>query len=253
MKAVKKNTSVIRHYHISLMVFLLALGLTPASLMSNGASANTETVTEKASNVADTPKIKGENTVSEVKIAEISEEYAEDTEEVGEEYEVYTEPAPVEVVQEEVAYTAPVVYDQINIAGNTIPIFYSSDTMIDAGHQAALYGNHFIYGHNTADVFGGLAGMRIGDYFTVTLDGVTRTYQVVNSDLRTKKHFEGDIIRRTNVSGMTVLTKMKIMKAITAYGEYNGGHYDYILMTCAGTSYGNGDASHRLILMANQV
>ena len=147
----------------------------------------------------------------------------------------------------------PVAYDQINIAGNTVPIFYSDNTLIDAGNQVGLYGKHFLYGHNATNVFGGLSGMNIGDRFTVTLNGVTKTYQVVNYDLQTKSHFEEEVTVETKLTGVRVVTTMKMMKAITAYGEYDGIRYDYILMTCAGTSYGNGDASHRLILMANEV
>ncbi len=227
MKAKKSKSSATRHYHISLMVFLVALGLTPASLMPD---ANAGKVTEQAVKTVDAPKLESKKAVAEVEIAEISDAYTVDE--------------PVAPVPD---------YDQINIAGNTIPIFYSNNTLIDAGNQVGLYGSHFLYGHNSANVFGGLSGMGIGSYFTVTLGGETKTYQVVNTDLQTKSHFEGDVIRKTVVSDVTVLTKMKMMKAITAYGEYNGGRYDYILMTCAGTSYGNGDASHRLILMANEV
>lgn len=222
MKVGKKKILAIRHYHISLLVFLVALGLVPASFISNANAENTERVTERATTVVDNPEIKTENIIPEIEIAEISEDYLAD-------------------------------YDRIEIAGNTVPIFYSSSTLIDAGSQVGLYGGHFLYGHNTANVFGGLSQMGIGDYFTVTLGGETKTYQVVNQDLQAKSHFEGEVIRQTTVSNMRVLTSMKIMKAITAYGEYNGNYYDYILMTCAGTSYGNGDASHRLILMANEV
>ena len=31
------------------------------------------------------------------------------------------------------------------------------------------------------------------------------------------------------------------------------GRYDMVVMTCYGTSYGNGDASHRLVLFANRI
>ncbi len=229
MKVIKKTT-LMRRYYISLLVFLLALGLVPAGFIASGVSAETEQApTEKVSESVETPGAI-EIAVSEVETGEISDDY-----EVAE------------------AFYEPVVYDQINIAGNTIPIFYSDNTLTDAGNQAGLYGEHFIYGHNTANVFGGLYGLGIGDRFTVTLSGVTKTYQIVNTDLQTKTHFEGETVHRSKLSGMTVMTRMKIMKAITAYGEYNGESYDYILMTCAGTSYGNGDASHRLILMANEV
>ena len=301
MKAKKSNSSATRHYHISLLVFLIALGLAPVSLMSGGASANAEkpseqnagnntekssilnkdisgttkifsadddllwgdpfkkpAVDETSAEVAQTEEISAAEEVQpdENTNSEVSEEPAYEPQVAYETPVVYEIPVAYETpvaYEAPVVYEPPVVYDQISIAGNNIPIFYSDNTLIDAGSQVGLYGNHFLYGHNTANVFGGLSGMNIGDYFTITLGGQTRTYQVINRDLQTKSHFEGDVIRKTVVSGVTVLTKMKMMKAITAYGEYNGGHYDYILMTCAGTSYGNGDASHRLILMANEV
>ena len=246
MKVKRIKSSAISQYHISLMVFLIALGLVPASLMSN---VRAENVTEQAAKITEAPRMEVEEAISKIETGEIADDAAIEA------ASTYEAPAVYETVAYEapIVYEAPVVYDQINIAGNAIPIFYSDNTLIDAGSQVGLYGSHFLYGHNTANVFGGLSGMNIGDYFTVTLGGQTRTYQVVNSDLQTKSHFEGEVIRKTAVSGMTVLTKMKMMKAITAYGEYNGAYYDYILMTCAGTSYGNGDASHRLILMANEV
>lgn len=244
MKVINRKV-LIRRYHISLMVFLLALGLVPASLISNAASAETErAATEKLNEQIEEAK-DTETVVSEVKVTDIVEDFAvyepvyevAEARETYETYEVFDTPS----------------YDRIDIAGNSVPIFYSSDTLIDSGGQAGLYGEHFIYGHNTANVFGGVANLEIGDYFTVTLSGTTKTYQIVSADLQTKTHFEGDVVRKTTMSGMTIMTTMKMMKAITAYGEYNGNYYDYILMTCAGTSYGNGDASHRLILMANEV
>ncbi len=291
MKAKKSKFSATRHYHISLMVFLVALGLTPISLMSRGVSANTEGTpehnTESSVEKSTALKLKISETTNVFPVEEdypwgdpfresVSKEILTKTDQTEKDLvdnistgeTPATEITAVEAVATEeilaeptyeiaTDYETPVyelpVYDQINIAGNTIPIFYSNNTLIDAGNQVGLYGSHFLYGHNSANVFGGLSGMGIGSYFTVTLGGETKTYQVVNTDLQTKSHFEGDVIRKTVVSGVTVLTKMKMMKAITAYGEYNGGRYDYILMTCAGTSYGNGDASHRLILMANEV
>ena len=299
MKANKSKSLATRRFHASLVVFLVALGLIPVSLTTNGASANTEKTAEQTAKTVDTPKIDdnlkingifkiddafkfafdeeeeiiGVEETSEIEAtSEVEEsgpnieveapvvsnepviEEAVATVEVQPTYETVVYEIPVyDATVETPVYEAPVVYDRIEIAGNTVPIFYSDNTLIDAGDQAGLYGEHFIYGHNTANVFGGLSGMGIGSYFTVTLNGVTKTYQVVNFDVQTKSHFEGDVIRRTQLTGVTVLTKMKMMKAITAYGEYNGGRYDYILMTCAGTSYGNGDASHRLIMMANEV
>ena len=34
---------------------------------------------------------------------------------------------------------------------------------------------------------------------------------------------------------------------------FDGVQYDMALMTCYGTSYGNGDASHRLVIFANMI
>ncbi|MBQ8991820.1 hypothetical protein IJ103_02025 [Candidatus Saccharibacteria bacterium] len=265
MKVTNKGAK--RNYHISLLVFLIALGLVPASLLTSGAFAETEQasaeqVIEPEAEKAEEPKQNEPelaNPIDEPASAPVEEPTTAETA-VNITYTVeeptYVEPTAQEyvapVAQE---YVAPAVeiYDQINIAGNTVPIFYSSDTLIDAGSKVGLYGEHFLYGHNTANVFGGLQYLSVGSQFTVTLNGNTKTYQIVGSDLQTKSHFEGETIITTKMTGMTVKTKMKIMKAITAYGEYGGNYYDYILMTCAGTSYGNGDASHRLVLFANAV
>lgn len=234
MKVTSKK-ALQRRYHISLLVFLFALGLLPASLMTSGVFAETEReVTERVAEPDETPEGETIEAISKVEIKEVAEEYA-----------VYEEPVVTEVVQTTYALPAVQVADQISIAGNTIPIFYSSNTLIDAGDQVGLYGTHFLYGHNTANVFGGLAHLGEGARFTVTLGGETKTYQVVRRVLQLKSHFEGT----TTVSGRT----MKVMKAFTAYGGYEDNYYDYILMTCAGTSYGNGDASHRLVLFANEI
>lgn len=220
MKVIKK-TAVVRRYYTSLLAFLLALGLVPASFISNGVQAEAET-----------------------KVAEVNPEYTPNFR------DELTELAPsmMEIANDYVATP-----DSIYIAGNDIPIFHSSNTMIDAGNEVGLYGSHFLYGHNTAHVFGGLRYLGVGDRFTVTLDGVTRTYQIMNTDTREKSYFEGSFYRQKKMPGMVVFEPVRVMNAITSNGEYQGQYYDYIIMTCAGTSYGNGDASHRLILMANEI
>lgn len=242
MKVIKK-TAAVRRYYTSLLAFLLALGLMPASLISNGTKAEAETKVAEV-NPENTPAFKNELTIVEPSIAEIVSDYiAPQDEPVGE----------IAVASEDFAGYYNAAPDAISIAGNYIPIFYSSNTLIDAGNEVGLYGEHFMYGHNTSHVFGGLRYLGVGDRFTVTLGGVTRTYQIMNIDTREKSYFEGSFYRQKKMPGMVVFEKVKMMNAITANGEYQGQYYDYILMTCAGTSYGNGDASHRLILMANEV
>ncbi|MBQ9029543.1 hypothetical protein IJ114_02105 [Candidatus Saccharibacteria bacterium] len=242
MKVIKK-TAAVRRYYTSLLAFLLALGLVPASFISNGTKAEAETKVAEA-NPENTPMLRNELATVEPDVAEIATDYMVSLDAPADEITVATD--------DFVGYHS-IAPDVINIAGNYIPIFYSSNTLIDAGNEVGLYGEHFMYGHNTSHVFGGLRYLGVGDRFTVTLGGVTRTYQIMNTDTREKSYFEGSFYRQKKMPGMVVFESVKIMKAITANGEYQGQYYDYILMTCAGTSYGNGDASHRLILMANEI
>lgn len=126
--------------------------------------------------------------------------------------------------------SAPVYRDTISITGNTVEIFKSSDTKIDAGNRVALFGK-LLYAHNYASIFGKIGSAKS---FSVTLDGVTKNYQVVK------------------VVTLTKAETANFMRAFK-YGQYLGQSYDYVLMTCAGTIYGNGDASHRMIVFANAV
>ena len=133
------------------------------------------------------------------------------------------------------ANVATIQYDHININGHIVPIFYSSDTMIDAGGQAGLFnykGNYrLIYGHNTPQVFGILSSLPIGTTFTITIGGNTTTYRITNSATYDKA------------------TVQSYMKRISKYGQLpDGSVHSFVLMTCAGTSYGNGDASHRTLV-----
>ena len=38
-----------------------------------------------------------------------------------------------------------------------------------------------------------------------------------------------------------------------AHARHSGVQYDLSIMTCYGTSFGNGDASHRLVIFANAI
>ena len=254
----KKKVTPERRFYVQLAVFLLTLGILPASLLSGDA-------------IADTTREVPEST-TEVVDAKSQLDYPDETTtvELSEDYQPAPEPETTQTVitqtptqnstpvqstgiTQTITVTVVAPPDQIVIGGNTIPIFYSSNTLTDSGTSAGLYGDHFIYGHNTSDVFGNLASLPNGTRFTVSLNGTTKTYQIVGRDLQEKSHFEGVTLHKTVTSGLTMTTKMKIMTAITRYGEYDGNFYDYIIMTCAGTSYGNGDASHRLVIFANEV
>ena len=128
----------------------------------------------------------------------------------------------------------------ISILGRTIDLFVSNDTSINAGSKVARfisgnYNGQFYYGHNSSNVFAGLANLPIGSTFTINLDGINYTYRVEN------------VVTVPNDEALA-----KNMKYI-ARANYDGRSYDISLMTCAGTPYGNGNATHRTILFANNI
>ena len=94
-----------------------------------------------------------------------------------------------------------------------------------------------IYGHNTANLLGNLGSLGVGSNFTVTDGGVTTRY-VVSAKVLYEKTADGYLNSDPYLMGDIVTTAM--------------GH-NLALMTCAGTSYGNGDASHRLVVYADAV
>ena len=94
-----------------------------------------------------------------------------------------------------------------------------------------------IYGHNTANLLGNLGSLGVGSNFTVTDGGVTTTYRV-SAKVMYEKTADGYLNSDPYLMGSIMQTAM--------------GH-NLALMTCAGTSYGNGDASHRLVVYADPV
>ena len=145
----------------------------------------------------------------------------------------YEEPEPV--------YVAP--NDSITIAGRTLDIVDVSDTTVDAGGHVNKYGDRFLYGHNTSNVFGGLTSLGVGSRFSVTYDGDTTYYAVTQIVIYEKNRDTGKL--QLNGAG-------SYMRSV-ANAKYDGVQYDLSIMTCYGTSYGNGDASHRLVLFANAI
>lgn len=122
----------------------------------------------------------------------------------------------------------------ITITGRTLPIFKVSHTLTDSGDAVAQYGDKFLYGHNTAPVFRDLASLQIGSRFTISRSGSTKIYQI--------RHFET----------MTKSDTANFMWAIV-HADFRGQTYDLSLMTCAGAPRPGRDATHRLILFADQI
>ncbi len=134
-------------------------------------------------------------------------------------------------------YTAsqPVQYSSyIDIAGRTLRIEDVNDTLIDSTDHVNRWGKKFLYGHNTAGVFGPIRNLSAGATFTVLMDGELHTYQIMYTE---------------------TMEKLKVEQHMTgiAYANYGGNRYDLSLMTCAGRSLGGGDATHRFVVFANRI
>ncbi|MBR5027564.1 hypothetical protein IKX64_03215 [Candidatus Saccharibacteria bacterium] len=178
------------------------------------------------------------------------------------EQEVKVESAPVvqntvaktPVTQAPKASTTPVVKspepvrDSITIAGKTLSITTVSDTTVDSGnhvnrYKKGSYDGRFLYGHNSAGVFGGLKNLGVGATFKVTLEGVTHIYRIAKTVIFDKNVEKGTIELGDGVNYMGQVAKAK----------FGGTQYDLSIMTCHGKSLGGGDATQRFVIFANRI
>ncbi len=112
-----------------------------------------------------------------------------------------------------------------------------ADTAYSLRYDGLYKFKKMIYGHNSWDLLGNLANRYVGEIITVTEGGITKDYQVMAVQVYRKTedgNLENDPGLMNNI-------------ATTALG------YDMALFTCYGTSYGNGDASHRIAVFVNAV
>lgn len=132
--------------------------------------------------------------------------------------------------------------NSINIAGRTLGVVDVANTTVDAGGHVNRYGGKFYYGHNSGAVFGGLTTLGVGSTFSIVDGGGSTTnYRV-----------EKVVIFEKNNGQLQINGTGNYMNAV-AGAIHLGTHYSVSIMTCYGTSYGNGDASHRLVLFANAI
>ena len=150
------------------------------------------------------------------------------------------EPEPVIVP----TYVAPVYVapaNNIQIAGRVIEIVDVASTEVNAGNHVNKYGEKFLYGHNSAGVFGGLYNVGAGSVFAMSYGGTTRNYQVMQV-----------VVFKKNDGMLQLEGEGNYMGAVSR-ARYAGVNYDLSMMTCYGTMYSGGDASHRLVLFANAI
>ena len=150
------------------------------------------------------------------------------------------EPEPVIVP----TYVAPVYVapaNNIQIAGRVIEIVDVASTEVNAGNHVNKYGEKFLYGHNSVGVFGGLYNVGVGSVFAMSYGGATRNYQVMQVVVFEKN------------DGMLQLEGEGNYMGAVSRARHAGVNYDLSMMTCYGTMYSGGDASHRLVLFANAI
>lgn len=158
------------------------------------------------------------------------------------------EPAPAPALVATVAYkpvyVAPAApANHLDIAGRSLTVEYTDSTAVNAGSVVKFYNNKFLYGHNSGAVFGFLPSVGVGQSFSLTYNGTVNTYRVSNK------------IEYAKTSATTLgigNTTYKMGHVANGY-DPNEVRHSIVIMTCSGTSYGNGDASHRLVLFADAI
>ena len=138
--------------------------------------------------------------------------------------------------------TKPAKY--LSYGGRDIELVEVASTDLDAGSSVFKYGDKFIYGHNSAAVFGGLEGLGYGT-FSITINGATRQYAIVNRIIYDKNVKLGILQRNHAGSYMTAVAN--------AIDKDTLVHYDLAMMTCHGTMLPGGDATERLVVFANEI
>jgi hypothetical protein len=138
---------------------------------------------------------------------------------------------------------APAKWDHISLAGHNITVEATASTAVDAGNVVKVYKDRFFYGHNSGTVFGFLPSVGVGTTFTVERGGVTRTYRISN-----KIQYAKSSATTLNYNGKDIS-----MGHVALGYDVNEVKHSIVLMTCSGTSYGNGDASHRTVLFADAI
>ena len=135
-------------------------------------------------------------------------------------------------------------YAILRIAGKTICMFYTNSLENDAGSKVAFYKDVFLYGHNTSAVFSILHTLPVGTTFSITKSGQTKTYKITAKQIFCD--YSNPSYPCSNYPNDPVLNMYDVIQPSRKGAALS-------LMTCAGKSIGNGDATHRLVAWAVQI
>ncbi|MBR3256487.1 hypothetical protein IKG10_02355 [Candidatus Saccharibacteria bacterium] len=161
-----------------------------------------------------------------------------------------------EIIETEATHVAPVITvpaNNITIAGRSIPLIQTSSTEVVYDNAASKYGENFIYGHNTGNVFGLLYVAWAGQTFSVTMDGATKNYIISDIVIYEKNQSNGllQINGHGNYMNSVAAAIKKTINETTSQVDLT--YYDLSIMTCYGTMLGGGDATHRLVVFAYEI
>ena len=146
-------------------------------------------------------------------------------------------------------------YGYITIGGKTICLASTNTTAGSLSYNHAyiyntsLSSNQYIFGHNSAALFGNLKNLSSGTTFNLTFNGLTTSYRISFKESvcdYTNRDQWGPQYDCANYPNSPVLN---MNDAILP--SRRGA--DLALMTCDGTPLGNGDATHRLVIYANKL
>lgn len=147
-------------------------------------------------------------------------------------------------------YIAP---NNITIMEKTVPLIQTGSTEIVYDYAASRYGEKFIYGHNSAAVFGVLYSAGVGQSFSTTMNGITKNYMI--SDIVVYEKNQSNYLLQLNGRGNYMNSvAAAIKKSINeSTSQVTLSYYDLSIMTCYGIMLGGGDATHRLVIFANEI
>jgi len=145
-------------------------------------------------------------------------------------------------------------YGYITIGGRNICLASTATTSGSLSYNHAyiyntsVSSNQYIFGHNSTNIFASLHSLPSGTTFSVTLGGQTTSYAIafkeVVCDYSNRDQY-GPNYDCANYSEPVLNMNHAILPQLRSA--------DLSLMTCAGSSIANGDATHRLVVYAKKI
>lgn len=125
-----------------------------------------------------------------------------------------------------------------------------SDTIVKNPGSNIYRTNQIVYAHNSSALLGSIRSFTIGSNFTITENGITNTYEV--ADIEIFKKVDDYTLKLCDIANYDNCYDATYYMSTLENAKFRGKVYNLALMTCDGTSLGNGDATHRRVVFAYQ-